>query len=216
MVGSEDGRLAAALILRLLVTWCEQCPPAVTALLATPAPSDEDLVARARRGERDAEEALYRRHAPYVGRFVAHLLGSATDAEDVLQETFCLALDRLADLREPAAFRGWVAQIAINRVRRHFRARRLLRFFGLGSQAAGLEGLIAQDVSGETRAELALLDAALDRISSDERIPWILHHVEGVQLDEAARLLGCSLATVKRRIGAAQAAVDRHRGSRDE
>jgi hypothetical protein len=35
--GGEDGALAAALILRLLVTWCDQCPPAVTALLAAPA-----------------------------------------------------------------------------------------------------------------------------------------------------------------------------------
>lgn len=187
-------------------------PAHVDAFLAAAGPSDVELVARARRGDRDAEEALYRRHSALVGGMAARLLGSVSDAEDVVQETFCVAFDRLAQLRDPSVFRAWVCQIAVSRVKRHFRARRWLRLVGLAPDDAGLSGLVAPGVDGELRAELALVDSALSRVPTEERLAWVLHHVEGAKLEEAACFLDCSLATVKRRIAAAQAAVDRHRG----
>ncbi len=50
--------------------------------------------------------------------------------------------------------------------------------------------------------------AILEELSVNERLAWTLRYVEREQLDDVARLCGCSLATAKRRIAAAQAAID--------
>ena len=86
------------------------------------------------------------------------------------------------------------------------RRRRLARSLGLlplGDDAA-LEQLASSVVSPEVRAELAVVDGILRRLPTNDRIAWMLRVVEGHRLEEVAELSGCSLATAKRRIAAAQ------------
>jgi RNA polymerase sigma-70 factor (ECF subfamily) len=54
---------------------------------------------------------------------------------------------------------------------------------------------------------------ALDRLGTAERLAWTLRHVEGERLDAVAQLCGCSLATAKRRIAAANAHVRKLTGA---
>jgi len=75
---------------------------------------------------------------------------------------------------------------------------------------ASLESQASCDASPEQRAELALIDRALRRLPLKLHTPWILRHVIGDSLDDIAVACGCSLATVKRRIGDAEARVRRH------
>jgi RNA polymerase sigma-70 factor (ECF subfamily) len=173
---------------------------------------DTELVERAVSGDARATGELYERHLPYLLGMSVRMLRNRSDGEDVVQEAYALALDRLATLREPSAFRAWVAQIAVSLVRRRLRRRRLLGLLGLdhGSDDATLEALAASSCDGETRAELALVDAALVRLPAAERLAWILRYVEGEELEAVARLTGCSLATAKRRISAAQARMNAH------
>lgn len=60
------------------------------------------------------------------------------------------------------------------------------------------------------RAELALLDALLQRMRSAQRIAWMLRRVDGYQLEEVAEACDVSLATAKRWISAADALVRAH------
>jgi RNA polymerase sigma-70 factor (ECF subfamily) len=62
----------------------------------------------------------------------------------------------------------------------------------------------------EDRAELALLDRALESIAPARRTPWLLRHVVGYPLEEVASICGCSLATAKRRIAEVEDRVRRH------
>jgi RNA polymerase sigma-70 factor (ECF subfamily) len=48
----------------------------------------------------------------------------------------------------------------------------------------------------------------LDELPAAERLAWTLRHVEGERLEQVARQCGCSLATAKRRIAAAQDAIE--------
>lgn len=170
---------------------------------------DRALVARARAGDGWAEEALYRRYADDVGIIAVRLLKSRTDAEDVLQDTFAIAFEKLSSLRDGAAVRGWLVQIAVSQVRRRFRRRRLRRLLGLDADAdqATLESIAEPSAGPEVRAELALLDRALDRLAPDHRIAWMLRYVEGETLEDVARACDCALATAKRRLAAADAIV---------
>lgn len=171
--------------------------------------TDAELVVRALERDRQAEEALFRRHAKDVADVAARLLQSRADAEDVVQETFVIALTRLDRLRDPARVRQWIVRIAVRQVYRRLRKRKLLRALGLdrGTDDATLVAMAAPDLDPERRAELALLDVQLARIPPKERVPWILHHVEGATLPEVADACDCSLATAKRRIAAAQARI---------
>jgi RNA polymerase sigma-70 factor (ECF subfamily) len=165
---------------------------------------DERLVARAQAGDREAEEAIYRRHVGYVSGMVLRLLVHPPEAEDVVQDTFVIAFEQLPRLRAGTALRPWLAQIAVSQVHRRFRRRRLLRLFGLlGGEDAKLEAVASPDLGPEAHAELAALGRALGRLPVDQRIAWSLRYVEGATLDEVAAACRCSLATAKRRIHAA-------------
>jgi len=174
--------------------------------------SDAELVTRTRSGDRWAEEQLFRRHFGAVTGTVARLLGDAHEAEDVVQDTFQSAMTDLAGLREPAAFRSWLLSIAVRKVHRRFRRRRLLRTLGLwsGDPEAGLAQQASAEASPEMRAELVLLDRALGQLSAADRIAWTLRCVEGLRLEEVAAACGCSLATAKRRVSAAHELVSAH------
>src|SRR5262252_5079740 len=186
-----------------------------TVLLASAdAASDAQLVARASEGDRWGREMLYRRHARYLLAIAARLLGNRNEGEEVVQDTFVTAFEQLRSLREPAAVRGWLAQIAVSLVRRRIRRVRLLRVLGLdrGADDATLGALSAPGTSADQRAELALVDRALTTVSANVRIAWMLRMVEGLELAEVASACGCSLATAKRRIAAADVAVRAHVG----
>lgn len=173
---------------------------------------DEALVRAIRDGAPRAEEELYRRHARAVLLRIQRLVSSRQDAEDALQDTFVTALRDLGALRDPKALSGWLLQIAVHQAHRRIRRERLLRTLGFGRDG-GDEWLAAQargDLSSEARAELVLLGRALRGLPAAERIAWTLRWVEDLALEEVADACGCSLATAKRRIAAAEAVVGRH------
>ncbi|MBS2018077.1 MAG: RNA polymerase sigma factor [Deltaproteobacteria bacterium] len=182
--------------------------------IATSSRSEADaaLVADVVSGDRAAEEALYRRHAPGVLRLATRLLRSHEDALDVLQDTFVAAFEDIEKLREPSAFAAWAHRIAVRLVHRRFRKRKLLAVLGLDrrSEDASLESLADESASPEARIELRWLDAALAKVDDRERIAWMLRFVEDLPLEEVAEACSCSLATVKRRIAAADSVVRRH------
>ena len=180
------------------------------------AAGDAQLVARAIEGDRWGREMLYRRHAAYLLAIAARLLGNRSEGEEVVQDTFVTAFEQLRTLREPAALRGWLAQIAVSLVRRRLRRVRLMRALGLdhGVDDATLATLAAPGSRPDQRAELALIDRALQTVNANVRIAWMLRLVEGLELAEVALACGCSLATAKRRIAAADSAVQAHIGAR--
>jgi RNA polymerase sigma-70 factor (ECF subfamily) len=174
--------------------------------------SDAELVAQALTGRRAAEAILYRRHARAIAAVSTRLLGRTADAEDVVQDTFLTAFERLAQLRDRAQFRGWLVRIAIRHVHRRFRRRRLLRVLGLdrGHDDAALAKLALSPLDAETRSELSRLDAALAVLPAAHRIAFMLRHVEGYELQEVATACATSLATVKRWLARADEVVHAH------
>jgi RNA polymerase sigma-70 factor (ECF subfamily) len=199
--------------LALSPTWL-MALPLRSAPRLRPAVSDGDaeLVERIRGGDRRAEEQLYRKYAPQLLGLATRLLGRRVEAEDAVQDTFVIAFERMQSLRDGAAVRGWLTQIAVSQVHRRFRRRKLLRVIGLenGADDATLERLASAEATGEMRAELGALDRVLSSLPADQRIAWMMRHVEGEELEAIAGACGCSLATIKRRIAAADARVAEH------
>jgi len=77
-------------------------------------PGDAQLVAAVRRGDSAAADALVRRHYRSAFAVALALLGNPMDAEDVCQEAFVRALDRLEECRHPDRFAFWLLRIVRN------------------------------------------------------------------------------------------------------
>lgn len=186
---------------------------AVVSELSTPEASDAELVARAQGGDSWAEEALFRRHVGRVAQLASRLLGRTTEADDVIQDTFVIALEQLPKLRDGSAFRAWLLRIVVHQAHRRYRKRRMLSRLGFVTHEVNADALSQQgrdDLEPELKAELKRLDVALQQLSANERCAWVLRYVEGYQLDEVADALQCSLATVKRWLTKADQRVRKH------
>jgi RNA polymerase sigma-70 factor (ECF subfamily) len=148
-------------------------------------------------------DAIFRAYSGYVAAVALRLLGRDEDVDDVVQEVFVVSLKGLDKLRDAAAIKGWLATVAVRVSRRKLRYRKLWAAIGLDEPGSGVQNFVAPGASPEDRAMLSRIYAALEELPVDERIAWTLRHVEGEQLEDVARLSGCSLATAKRRIAAA-------------
>ncbi len=160
------------------------------------------------RAERDDLAGLYRSYSSYVAWFVMRLVGRSDDVPDVVQDVFVLAAERLRTLQNPLAVKAWLATVAVRRAQRLLEWRRVRSAFGFEPET-GYERAASPDATPEDRAIVEELYTALDRLPVAERVPWVLRHLHEEPLDRVAELCGCSLATVKRRIAAAQSRLER-------
>ena len=152
-------------------------------------------------------EAVFRRFAPYVARIALRLLGRHGEVDDVVQDVFVEAVRGLGTVRDPQAVKGWLAAVTVRVAGRRLKVRRLKRWMGMEA-APHHDCLEAPGASPEERALLACVYNVLNQVPVPARTAWILRHVEGERLESIATACSCSLATAKRRIAAAQAALD--------
>jgi RNA polymerase sigma-70 factor (ECF subfamily) len=173
-------------------------------------PVDLELVARARAGDADAFEELVRLHTPQLYRLLTRMLGNATAAEDVAQESFVRAWRALPNFRAEAKFSTWLYRIAVNEANR-FLAREsrrellpfddvLLEVPDLGAQTAELAE------AGELRSQLERL---LAELPAHYRGAVVLRDVEGFSNEEAAELLELDLRNFKSRLHRGRMALRR-------
>lgn len=156
-------------------------------------------------------DALYRAESRYVAHLALKVLGRDVEVDDVVQDVFVAAAGALGRLKEPRALHAWLGTVTVRVARRRLFARRVLALFGLDPQPE--YGELADPQAGpEQRLQLARLYRALDELPAQHRLAWSLRHVQGEPLDEVARLCECSLATAKRRIAAAETALEERLG----
>ncbi len=165
------------------------------------APTDEELVLRARDDDRGAKQQLFTRYVRRTSGIVHRLMGQDRDLEDLVQDSFVQAFDKLHTLADPRAFGPWLFRIATGRVVDTLRRRSLLRRIGLWpKEALDTEKLISTAASAEITAELQAVYSVLERFPADERVALVLRRVEELTLEEIASYTGWSLATVKRQL----------------
>lgn len=156
---------------------------------------------------RDLDE-VYRKYCRYVAKVCLTLSGRRAELEDLIQEVFAEAASSFDALRDPEAVRGWLATIAVRVTRKRLRRLRFAAFVGLAPRA-DYDEIADPSASPYDRALAAAVYRALDGLSPDERIAFVLHHIEGETLESVAKVSGSSLTTTKRRIARARAALER-------
>ena len=172
--------------------------------------SDEELVARAQRGDRQAFDDLYRRYADLVWGRLGRLIGPDPEREDLVQQIFLELFRGLSRFRGDASFRTFLYRVVVNTAADHLKRRKRR------PQSVSIEEIAlvpGGDDGPETRAEhrqrLSITLDLLDRIKPKKRIAFLLRVVEGLSLEEIAELCQASPATVAQRIRHAHLEIDR-------
>lgn len=146
------------------------------------------LVARAQGGEAAAFEALVRRHFRAAFSVALAVLQSPAEAEDVAQESFLAAFQRLDSCREPERFAGWLVQIVRNRALNALESNKLRSRTAERASETRPESAPAPELAGEKQR----LVAALSQVSAAQREVVLLHDLEGWTHPEIAAALGIS------------------------
>lgn len=141
---------------------------------------------------------LVKRHQSRVRGYLRHLSGDHAAADDLAQETFIRAWDRLASLKTRDRFSSWLLSIAHNMflqsVRKSGRDRRLAAELE-GHAAAAESGALPADAAGS--GDVIDLPRLLEPLSSSERAVMVLGYAYGFSHGEIARITGTPVGTVK-------------------
>jgi RNA polymerase sigma-70 factor (ECF subfamily) len=172
-----------------------------------------DWVRRAQGGDVRAFEQLFQQYHRGIYNTIYQMTRNEADAADLTQEVFVRAYRALPRLQTPEAFTAWLYRIAVNLSRNWLRDRGRVRIESLELPGEdGEEGSTREiaDPSGDPAALTQTQDLrervqkAVSGLSPDHRTVVTLHHLEGMSVEEIARVTGCSIGTVKSRLSRAR------------
>jgi len=162
---------------------------------------DDLVLARARSGDADALERVFRHFEAPVYTLARRLTRTPHDAEDVLQETFLEVVRSISRFRADGSFAGWIRRVAASKALMRLRAR----------ESRPVEDELSDEVADTAPAppttlpERLDLEAALARLSDAARAVIWLHDVEGYSHDEIAALMGKTASFSKSQLARAHA-----------
>ncbi len=181
-----------------------------TAESTSSGPDDATLVVRAREGDLAAFEALVRRYQRRIYQLALRMTANSGDAEDIAQEVFLTAWRRLPEIREDAAFSGWLYRTATNRCLNLLRKRRPVTVLEEDTMGTVVQPGVSTAIedpqcAAQTTRQLAALTAALMELTPEQRAVWLLREAHGRSYEEIAELVEATPQAVRGRLSRARA-----------
>jgi RNA polymerase sigma-70 factor (ECF subfamily) len=187
----------------------EEAPPEK----APPSPEKLAFLAvlqRAKEGDLKAFEEIYQMYHRRIYNAVYGMLGDPDDAQDVTQDVFMRLYDALPTLRADEAFSTYLYRIALNLCRDRARRKKRVRFQSMDTPRADDEGDVEpmEFPDGGKLPEEILTGDELQRrvreavltLSNDHKAVIVMHHFQGMEVNDIARILGVPTGTVKSRL----------------
>jgi RNA polymerase sigma-70 factor (ECF subfamily) len=163
---------------------------------------DQDLVGRCLAGDALAERALYDAHVDRIYRLVYRMTGEQELAEDLTQETFIRAFERLGQFRGDSSMATWLHSIAVSVTLNGLRKVKRLRLRTADVAELDTVAHVSHELPPDLRTRLY---EAIDRLSDKLRIVFVMHDVEGFTHEEIGGALGIPTGTSKARLFDARA-----------
>src|SRR5690348_15716672 len=160
-----------------------------------PQVDDRELVDRVKHGDATAYDVLVRRHLARATMIARRLLGNMEDAEDLVQEAFIRALDRISTFDESRAFAPWFFRLLINT---GINARKARALRAAEPEHGEYPSKAANPLELAEREELReRFVAALGSLPPRQRLVVSMFEVDGLTTAEIAETLGISRETVR-------------------
>jgi RNA polymerase sigma-70 factor (ECF subfamily) len=162
------------------------------------------LVNQASKGNRSAFTQLADRFHQDIFRMVFYRVRSRVDAEDITQDVFLKAFQKISSIREAAKFRGWLVTIALNRVRDFQRKKRFRGLFKAEDEEIELRPDISYDRNQPEALEQVMrkdfwnhIGRILKKLPKMEREVFLLRFFDHLSINEIAAVLKKSESTIK-------------------
>jgi RNA polymerase sigma-70 factor (ECF subfamily) len=157
--------------------------------------SDLELVQDVKNGDRKAFSELVVRHQRSLLRLTLRFTREQALAEDIVQESFLKAYQKLDLFEARASFKSWLYQIAMNTAKNKFRERKMELTDIEDTQTPGLDpgaevGLVRGDIQTALRAEI-------DKLPEKQRMALSLRIFEDLSFKEIAAIMNCPYDTAK-------------------
>lgn len=167
----------------------------MTAAVEARGDSDADLVAAWRRGDQGAATALVERHTRPLARFLA-AAGARQDLEDIVQETFFRAFDRIESFRGKSSFRTWLFAIGSNVLKDLGRRRKRAELLPIEGRDVS-DGRHGQQDHVEGLEMLERLGRAVSALPTMQRNVFLLRAQQGADYADIAAALGTSVGAAR-------------------
>lgn len=177
---------------------------------------DQQLVARAQRGERHAFELLVAKYQRRLMRLISRMVRDPAEVEDVTQEAFIKAYRALPQFRGESAFYTWLYRIGVNSAKNFLASQGRRTPTSTEKDAEEAETFDdAEQLRDINTPESVLMskqvattvNAAMEKLPEELRTAITLREVEGMSYDEIAALMNCPIGTVRSRIFRAREAI---------
>jgi RNA polymerase sigma-70 factor (ECF subfamily) len=174
-------------------------------------PDDQQLIAAVRRGDTSAFEPIVRKYQPRIFATARRYARRESEVEDIVQEVFLKAFQKLDSFRGDAPFEHWLMRLAVRTcydfLRQHQRNRETAVADLTDDEEAWMERFATEPAGAETDADAAraLVQRLLERLSPASRLVITLLEIEEKSVKEIAALTGWSVTAVKVRAFRARA-----------
>jgi RNA polymerase sigma-70 factor, ECF subfamily len=170
---------------------------------------DVALVNSARGGDVQAFETLVNKYDRQIFRIAQHITQNREDAQDIVQDAFLKAYEKLDQFQGNSKFYTWLVRIAVNESLMRLRKRRTGKMVSIDDDIETEEGSVPRDLAdwspnpeqNYSQAELAeILRKTIQGLPHGFRIVFVLRDVDGLSTEETAETLGLSVPAVKSRL----------------
>ncbi len=177
-------------------------PPISSNLVGHVRTTEASLLARCQQGDVAAFEELYRQHATRLYSLAYRMVGSTSEAEDLLQEIFLLAYRKLRNFRGESALATWLYRLAMNQCLDHLRSKAAKMADATVSLEHGPSNGPRIDPPAPEEMTVSRLDLerAVARLPEGCRAAFVLHDVEGFGHHEIAEILGIADGTSRSQV----------------
>jgi RNA polymerase sigma-70 factor (ECF subfamily) len=162
------------------------------------------LIRRALAGDAAAERSLFEAHVDRIYRLAYRMTGDEVLAEDYTQETFLRAFDRLADFRGESRFSTWLHAVGVTVILNGLRKVKRIRRRETELEDLPEAAAKAKPIDWDLRLTL---HKAIDELTDDLRLVFVMHDIEGYKHEEIAQILGVPAGTSKTRLMRAREAL---------
>jgi RNA polymerase sigma-70 factor, ECF subfamily len=170
---------------------------------------DVALVARAKAGDQAAFEQLVRQYERQIFRVAQHITQNREDAEDITQDAFLKAYEKLDQFQGNSKFSTWLVRIAVNESLMRLRKRKTSKTVSMDADVQTEDGAIPRDFAewrpnpeqNYNQAELGeILRKTIQGLPPGFRTVFTLRDIENLSTEETAEALGLSVPAVKSRL----------------
>ena len=161
--------------------------------------NDAELIAKARAGDTASFESLVKKYQDKIYGLANYVcLGLKSEADDVYQETFINAFKNISKFKGKSNFGTWLYRIAANNCWMKFRKKKSEKLVSLEDLAEMQDLTHAEDVRKKDLSESVA--KALSKLSVDYRLAVTLADIQGLSMEEAAKVLKITVPAFKTRL----------------